>query len=84
MIREGQYKLIENRDPFHLLLYDLKADPHELHDVAAEHDPLVQRLYLELRKWKAERHPIGGAAPPVHLSKEEIERLKALGYLGGQ
>jgi arylsulfatase A-like enzyme len=82
------FKLIHNtkrpegRPEFEL--YDHRADPLDLRDVAAEHPDVVGRLAKELAAWKqlAERARLkGDAAGAAELSPEELERLRALGYI---
>lgn len=65
-------------------LYDHVADPLNAHDVASEHPDVVQRLTKDLGEWRkkaeaARLKPDAGAAEG--MSKENLERLKALGYV---
>lgn len=63
-------------------LFDLKADPVEEKDIAGANVSIVERLRLALEKIAGE--PLEGGAPAAKaLSSEEVERLRALGYLGG-
>jgi arylsulfatase A-like enzyme len=64
-------------------LYDLAADPDELHDVAAEHPETVARLSAMLDAWLA-RWPIDENADAPALSPERQEDLERLGYTGGR
>lgn len=64
-------------------LYDLEADPGEHHDLAAARPEEVERLAGALELWRSRRAPAGEPGAPVELDREEIERLKSLGYLGG-
>jgi len=75
------------RDPWKLVvhsdggreLYDLRADPDELRDLAAERPALVRELEAELERFSAQALPRfegDGAAP----SGEALERLRRLGY----
>jgi len=59
-------------------LFDLAADPGETADLAGRGLPEEGRLAAALAEWLA-----GGrtAAPPVELTGEDRERLRALGYL---
>jgi hypothetical protein len=65
-------------------LYDLEADPHELNDISSSQPQdllrLQERIYEIDRDLRVQRqkyqHPRG-----EKLTKEEKERLKALGYL---
>jgi arylsulfatase A-like enzyme len=59
--------------------YDLSQDPFEQRNLYASRLPMADRLEDGLRRWIA-------ASPVVHsrpaaLDKQEIERLKSLGYL---
>lgn len=75
----------ESRAEVKLALFDLKADPFEANDLAAERGPSVQGLLklLDRRRAEAEtwrkRYPAGNGST---LSKEDEEDLRALGYLG--
>jgi arylsulfatase A-like enzyme len=64
-------------------LYDLETDPGEHRDLAAERPDQVERLAEALERWRSRRAPGAEPGEPVDLDREEIERLKALGYLGG-
>jgi arylsulfatase A-like enzyme len=82
--RAGGYKLIWNFDrreelsdrPAYEELYDLTADPAELHNLVGVAPPPLDALRTQMRAWAAEkRRP--GAGP----SEGVRERLRALGYL---
>ena len=82
------FKLIHNlkrpegRPEFEL--YDHRADPRDLRDVAAAHPDVVERLTRELAAWRqvAERARLkGDTDSAAQLSAEELERLRALGYI---
>ncbi len=81
-VRTERWKLIESPAEGLVELYDLENDPGETTNVALEQRRLVRRLRQRLAEWKAGCPPIlsseGGPAP---LTKEELERLKALGYV---
>jgi arylsulfatase A-like enzyme len=67
-------------------LFDLAADPDELHDLAAERPGDVARLRNRLRVFQDYAEALfprdGSVFNPADLSPEQIENLKALGYLG--
>jgi arylsulfatase A-like enzyme len=68
-------------------LYDLAADPGESRDLAAERPAVVAALAAELERLVGGVQPVAADAPrgsPVPLAPEIVERLRALGYLGGE
>lgn len=65
-VKEDGCKLIEYRGPqTHTQLFDLSADPGELHDIAAQRPELVQKLRTRLRRcaaqWEDSKHPYSKA-----------------------
>src|SRR4030095_75700 len=58
-------------------LYDLAADPGELQDQLAAQSEVARSRTKELAELPA------ALAPPSDVSREELEKLAALGYLGG-
>jgi arylsulfatase A-like enzyme len=85
---DGGWKLIHNtkrpagKPEFEL--YDHAKDPLDAHDVAAAHPDEVARLAKVLESWRrmasaARIKPDTEAAK--NLSKEELERLRSLGYI---
>ncbi len=63
-IREGDWNLLMNPDRSRLELYDLKADPTQLNNVAEKHPELVARLSDKVLAWKKEL-PSGPTDPGV-------------------
>jgi arylsulfatase A len=53
-IREGQFKLIEFYEDGRKELFDLKADPSESRNLAADKTDLVKRLGDKLQAWRKE------------------------------
>jgi arylsulfatase A-like enzyme len=79
---EEPHKLIVGSDG-RRELYDLAADPLEQRDLVAERPEVASRLERALES-RAATLATGEVGPaPPELTPEQIERLKALGYLGG-
>lgn len=53
-----RYRAVHAWDTVPLRLYNLKADPHEQHEVSAEHPEIVQRLKAQVEQW----HPVASPA----------------------
>jgi hypothetical protein len=65
-------------------LFDRRQDPLDTTDVAAQHPEIVAKLSRELEAWRrmalsARLKP--DSALPATVSGEELERLRALGYV---
>ncbi len=72
------------RRPWSLLLYDLWSDPFALHPVNENHSDVVKKYtaFLE-QQWKDHQLLAIRFTPgaPVALTPEQLERLRALGYI---
>jgi arylsulfatase A-like enzyme len=84
---EDGWKLVHNTvrprgGPEHEL-YDVRTDPFDQHDLAAQHAEIVARLSQRLTAWRTKS--VNARKPPeaatASLSPEEVERLRSLGYL---
>ena len=62
-IRDGKWKLLMNPDRSRIELYDIRADPTELDNVADQHPEIVKRLSERLLKWQ-------GTLPAGPVDKE--------------
>lgn len=64
-------------------LFDHAADRLNLHDVAADHPRIVERLTAELERWHqwALERRLPETEREEELTSEEREQLRALGYL---
>lgn len=66
-------------------LFDLRSDAGETRDIGDQRPEIRDRLIRELLRYR-ERPPKftteGGVVPNEERSEEELERLRALGYLG--
>jgi choline-sulfatase len=83
VLRDGRYKYIQAPRPE---LYDLASDPGETTNLAPEQRPRADAMRAGLGRFlDAERAAVaaraGGAAPAV--APELLEKLGALGYVGG-
>ncbi|MFY9824222.1 MAG: sulfatase, partial [Thermoanaerobaculia bacterium] len=75
-----EWRLIEKRFPVPgIFLYDRRADPAELHDLAGESPVRVGYLQAQLRA--VERSRPGNFRRPTTLDPEMQKQLKALGYM---
>lgn len=63
-------------------LYDLQADPHELHNLIDQHPGEAEQLSRELADFESQLQ-VREAAGAV-LSAQEVRALAGLGYTGGQ
>ncbi len=78
---EERWKLVHHRHaPENDELYDLAADPLELHNVAAEHPAEVARMRAALAATGALDVPAAGAEDGG--AEVDVEALEALGYVG--
>ena len=87
-IVSGPWKLIHNtKRPAgarEFELYDHARDPLDRNDVATQQPEVVQRLSRELAAWRtaaARARLKPDAESAGSLSKEELERLRSLGYI---
>jgi arylsulfatase A-like enzyme len=75
-------KLLLTRDE--VMLFDLVADPGETTNLADDRPDDVQRLRRLLKDWQQSSTALGERYPrsdPQSLSADQVEALKALGYL---
>ena len=80
-VRRGRYKLVHDSKSERHRLFDLARDPGEQEDVSSAHPELHAELVAEMEArglLEEDGSPSDGG---VQLSEEEVERLRALGYL---
>jgi arylsulfatase A-like enzyme/tetratricopeptide (TPR) repeat protein len=75
---EGPYKYVHGTYPE---LYDLEADPGELHNLAKKHPDEIDRMRSTLAAFIAD-HTVG-TSTTQEMDAEVIHRLQSLGYLSG-
>ena len=79
--RHGDLKLVQSAAPAQVQLFDIKADPGELHDLAAEAPEALQRMTDELELVLQALSAEATTGPAPVLTPEQIEQLRSLGYL---
>jgi arylsulfatase A-like enzyme len=84
-VYEDRYKLIRSSPSGAIELYDLAEDPFERRDLASSKPGIVRKLVAELDAFLefAEANSVN-PEEKIRLDEEELEKLKALGYAGGQ
>ena len=80
-LRRGDHKLIHNSKTQHWALYDLAADPGETRDIAEQRPELVEQLASEMKERYKDFDPAPLPSNRIELDEQELERLRALGYL---
>ena len=73
-VRDERWKLIVYPQINHRQLFDLREDPHETRDLAAdhEHEPEIERLTALMRSWQAKV----GDAQPLAVSNPKPKELR--------
>ena len=79
-VRNDRYKLIVDRSTGTEVLHDLELDPGETRDFGHGQVEIRATLHDELQMWRT-RQGTGFTPTPVTLDPDEIERLRALGYV---
>lgn len=80
-IRRDRWKLVHDSKRDAYFLYDLESDPAAVIDVSSEHPAIVARLAGEMTTRYEGFTPSALENAKVDLSDEEIEELRALGYV---
>jgi tetratricopeptide (TPR) repeat protein len=79
-LRQGKYKYI---DAPRSELYDLSLDPEELRNIQTEHPQLALEMKKALDGVVRQTSSNAPALESANLDRETLERLAALGYIGG-
>ncbi len=78
---DGSFKLVHDLGRGTSALYDLTADPGEETDIG-DRQPIAVELYRQaLHRWLRELARETGSADAQELTPEELETLRALGYV---
>jgi len=80
-VADGRYKLIHDLASGSFVLYDLASDPGETRDVLPRERRAFHRLQPLLTAWLARTEGQGAADESVRKGREEIQKLRSLGYL---
>jgi arylsulfatase A-like enzyme len=68
-VRRGDWKYIDDRGQY--LLFDVRADPGERHDLAQQHPSLVRELRAVLAKWEDDVNGEAKARPPFKPTAQD-------------
>jgi len=80
-LSDGSFKLVHDLESGTSALYDLTADPEGRTDIA-DRQPIAVELYRQaLHRWLRELARETGSADAQELTPEELETLRALGYV---
>lgn len=80
-VSDSRYKLIHDLATGSFVLYDLASDPGETRDVLPRERRAFHRLHPLLTAWLARTEGQGAADESVRKGREEIQKLRSLGYL---
>ena len=80
-LRQGRWKFFEAKLDRITELYDLEADPGETVNLAKRQPERVKELSKRLRNWRRKRKD---GAQLEQVSEEDMAKLRALGYMGGE
>jgi arylsulfatase A-like enzyme len=78
-VRLGDWKLILGPEEGTRLLFDVARDPRERRDLAVQEPERAAELERVIAAWRAEH--TGKESAPEAISEQDLERLRALGYV---
>jgi len=78
---EWPYKLIRDFGRGEASLYDMEADPGEVRDLSGRRPRLTAQMEERLGAWMERTAPRFGEISTVPLTAQELERLRAMGYV---
>ncbi len=81
VLYHDRYKYISSSDGENEL-YDLTADPDELSNLLMEQSTIGRAMARKLEAMTPEDRQSDASVPDVEFTEEELETLRALGYLG--
>jgi len=77
-----RWKLYQRESPDRSVsLFDLQNDPAERHDVSAAHRKRVEDLQGRWNRWSGQWAPFNAPNRVAPFGEDELNRLRALGYL---
>lgn len=79
---DGSLKYVWSSQGRHAL-YDLDADPEELHDLSGERPEVMQAMHAKLERYLASLPAPGEAGPEREVDAATTEALQHLGYMDG-
>jgi arylsulfatase A-like enzyme len=77
---DGRWKVIIKDE--RMELYDLKKDPGEQTNLARIHPKRVEKFRVVLAAFERQNPPATATPEPIEITPEELEALRALGYVG--
>ena len=78
-VRDGDHKLVISQYKHKSMLFDLRADPGERHDLAAQHPKRLARLTELIKNWdENNREPLWLDPHGENVPKEEAARMKII------
>jgi len=79
-VRQGNWKYLEAPTEKTRELYDLSSDPGERTNLLSRHQELARELAGQLETWRNQQAGLA-LVPGQEAPDEELERLRALGYV---
>ena len=80
-VRQDRYKLIRESKSGRTMLFDLATDPGEKSDILDREPEIAERLLAVMRAREAEYAGAREGAETIELEDEDLDRLRALGYV---
>jgi len=77
---DGRWKLISRAERTEL--YDLREDPGEKINLAQKHPERVEKFKTVLAAFERQNRPTSATPEEIEITPEELEALRALGYVG--
>ena len=66
-VRDGDWKLIEFFEDWHLELYNLRDDPGEVYDLAGQQPAITAKLHAQLGRWREQIEALIPAPNPNYI-----------------